>query len=151
MARASGLTRLVTGFLVVESAPVSLAQPKTPTVLEEVPPALLAWGDASDFLLPTGQIPGIIHTRNIPPGDFLSRNWDDQLEDFDEQVEDYEEEEVPPILYHELTRTVSVVRVENPEDPAQYVDVERIETITFRGPDRDVQFILNHAAQTVAI
>lgn len=151
MARSSGLTRLVNGFLVVESAPVSLAQPQTPTVLEELPPALLAWGAPSDFLLPTGQIPGLITSRvNIPRGNFLSKNWDDSLEDFDEQVENYEDEEIPPILYHEIAREVSVVRIENPEDPAQYVDVERIERIVFRGPDRDVEFVLNHAG-TVAI
>jgi hypothetical protein len=150
MARSSGLVRLVTGFVVVDSAPVSLQQPKPPTVLEAVPPALLSWGAASDFLLPNGQLPGIISTINIPPGDFLSKNFDSILRDFEDQVEDYEAEDVPPLVYSEVSRTVSVVRVTNPEDAAQYVDVERIETITFRGPDRDVKFILNHAG-TVAI
>jgi hypothetical protein len=148
MARSAGLTRLVNGFLVVESAPVSLAQPKEATDLEALPPALLTWGAPSDFLLPTGQIPGLITSRvNIPRGNFLTKNWDDSLNDFNEQVEEYEEEEVPPILYHEVARQVSVVRISNPEDASQYVDVERIERIVFRGPDRDVEFVLNHVGE----
>jgi hypothetical protein len=35
----------------------------------------------------------------------------------------------------EIARLVTVVRVENPSDPAQYVDVERVEVITFGDND----------------
>jgi hypothetical protein len=51
------------------------------------------------------------------------------------------------IIYQEVRREVSVIRVENPSDAAQYVDVERIEKIDFTNLEtgRLVRFILNHA------
>jgi hypothetical protein len=50
------------------------------------------------------------------------------------------------IVYQEVQREVSVIRVENPNDAAQYVDVERIEKIDFVNLEtgRLVRFILNH-------
>jgi hypothetical protein len=46
-------------------------------------------------------------------------------------------------VYTEVERTTETVRVYNPSDNAQYVDVQRIKSITFRGPDNvDVQFDL---------
>jgi hypothetical protein len=52
------------------------------------------------------------------------------------------------IIYQEVSREVSVIRVENPEDAAQYVDVERIEQIDFTNLEtgRLVRFILRHDA-----
>lgn len=45
--------------------------------------------------------------------------------------------------YSEVSRAVKIVRVTNPDDESQYVDVERITSITFRGPDNiDVIFNL---------
>jgi len=41
----------------------------------------------------------------------------------------------PYVVHYELRRTTSTVRVENPEDETQYVDVERIESILFLGSD----------------
>jgi hypothetical protein len=38
-------------------------------------------------------------------------------------------------VYNEVERTTETVRVYNPSDNSQYVDVQRIKTITFRGPD----------------
>jgi hypothetical protein len=38
-------------------------------------------------------------------------------------------------VYTEVNRTTETVRVSNPADSNQYVDVQRILTITFRGPD----------------
>jgi hypothetical protein len=38
-------------------------------------------------------------------------------------------------IYSEVTRTTETVRVFNPTDSNQYVDVQRILSITFRGPD----------------
>lgn len=35
----------------------------------------------------------------------------------------------------EIARLVTVVRVENPSDPAQFVDVERVEIVTFGDAD----------------
>lgn len=49
------------------------------------------------------------------------------------------------LTYTEVSRVTSVIRVENPDDSFQYVDVERIEEIVFRGEDGiDRKFILNH-------
>lgn len=48
-----------------------------------------------------------------------------------------------PRIYTEVSRETKTVRVTNPNDTAQYVDVARIESITFRGPDgKDVRFDL---------
>lgn len=44
-------------------------------------------------------------------------------------------EEVPVLEYYEIERTTETVRISNPEDSAQYVDVERVLTIMFEGPD----------------
>lgn len=46
--------------------------------------------------------------------------------------------------YSEVSRSTKVVRVYNDQDQSQWVDVERIVSITFRGPDDvDVTFDLN--------
>jgi hypothetical protein len=50
-------------------------------------------------------------------------------------------------VYSEVTRSTETVRVFNPTDSAQYVDVQRIKSITFRGPDGiDVRFDLKPPA-----
>jgi hypothetical protein len=38
-------------------------------------------------------------------------------------------------VYTEVSRATKVIRVTNPDDESQYVDVERITSITFSGPD----------------
>jgi hypothetical protein len=50
------------------------------------------------------------------------------------------------LVYDEVDRQVSVIRIENPEDAAQYVDVERIEQIDFtnRATGTRVRFVLKH-------
>ena len=53
-------------------------------------------------------------------------------------------EEKPVLVYTEVVRVTDTVRVKNPQDAQQYVDVERIKSITFRGPDGvDRRFDLN--------
>lgn len=42
---------------------------------------------------------------------------------------------ITTINFEETERTVTTVRVENPDDSDQYVMVKRVETITFKGPD----------------
>jgi len=42
------------------------------------------------------------------------------------------------VTHFELTRSTSTVRVENPEDETQYVDVERIDRVLFLGTDGSV-------------
>lgn len=47
-------------------------------------------------------------------------------------------------IYSEVSRTTETVRVTNPQDSNQWVDVQRITSITFRGQDNvDVRFDLN--------
>lgn len=48
---------------------------------------------------------------------------------------DDEDENVELIEFPEIERTTETVRVSNPEDAEQYVDVERILTITFQAPN----------------
>lgn len=49
----------------------------------------------------------------------------------------------PVRVYTEVERTTETVRVRNPSDSTQYVDVARIKSIMFRGPDGvDVRFDL---------
>lgn len=47
--------------------------------------------------------------------------------------------------YNELSRNTTVVRIENPDDASQFVDVERIDDILFQGPgNRKVLFHLKN-------
>lgn len=66
----------------------------------------------------------------------------------DDEDEDDDEDDPPPegpAVWTEIARTTSTVRVENPEDPEQYVDVERVETALFRLPDQsEVELRFNH-------
>jgi hypothetical protein len=49
------------------------------------------------------------------------------------------------LVYNEISRTTNTVRVTNPTDAQDYVDVERITSITFAGPDgKNVKFVLNN-------
>ena len=47
-------------------------------------------------------------------------------------------------LWLEVARTTSTVRVENPDDANQYVDVERIDAICFFTPRGRVQLLFNN-------
>ena len=49
-----------------------------------------------------------------------------------------------PDVWVENNRTTSTVRVTNPEDEMQYVDVERIETICFQTPEGEVQLVFKN-------
>lgn len=46
------------------------------------------------------------------------------------------------LVLRETSRTVTIVRVENPDDAAQFVDVERIDQITFQGDDGTTVYTL---------
>ena len=43
-----------------------------------------------------------------------------------------DEEELPDVTLRETSRSTVIVRVENPEDPEQYVEVQRITRLTTR-------------------
>lgn len=47
-------------------------------------------------------------------------------------TDDEKTEQAAVEVWNEVSRTVETVRVENPDDSEQYVDVERVQTITLR-------------------
>jgi hypothetical protein len=49
--------------------------------------------------------------------------------------DDPSQQEPPPFQYEETWRQVSKIKVANPDDADQYVMVERVEKIIFRGED----------------
>lgn len=91
--------------------------------------AVLRWGAPSNFqFLSDGGTTQPIY--NILPGG-------------DEEARD---DEALGLVFTETERQVSVVRVSNPLDAADFVDVERIDQISFLGPDGLIRtFVLNNA------
>ncbi|MEK9752502.1 MAG: hypothetical protein VW338_04725 [Rhodospirillaceae bacterium] len=90
--------------------------------------ASLRWGGPSRFEARAPEYPTITITGGSDDQDVI-----DELD-------------VPTLEFEEHERTVSEIRVENPDDPDQYVMVERIETITWRGPDlRPAEELARHA------
>jgi len=83
--------------------------------------AQVRWGKASDF------VQALKGEKFLPSIQII--NWPDFPGD------DKDDEEEPVIDWHELARTTSDVRVENPDDSDQYVIVQRVETITFQTPE----------------
>lgn len=83
--------------------------------------AEIRWGKASQFQWSVSNPDRIINNTIIQPGPPPD-------EDDDEDIEE-------TIEYEETDRTTETVRVSNPDDPEQYVEVERILTITFQGPN----------------
>lgn len=93
----------------------------------------LRWGKPANFLrLVSGGV-------EVPEQPTLIVIWPENSE------EEETEQEPPPLVYNEESRVVETIRVENPDDSEQYVDVERITSIVFRGGDgRRHQFNLDH-------
>ena len=75
--------------------------------------AVLRWGRPSNFVI-------------------SAKNRTSNIVSYPTQPEEEEEE---GLVYQEVERTTTTVRVENPDDSEQFVDVERIDRITFLGPD----------------
>lgn len=88
--------------------------------------AVLRWGKPSDFQFASTAV------RRV----FVTQPSYDELPEDDEQVER---------LFTETAREVTVKRIENPDDANQFVDVEVIDRISFRGPDGVVRtFVLSN-------
>jgi hypothetical protein len=105
--------------------------------------AVSRWGRPSrfEFLDPTGDTNPTV-TINWPENPDCE---DSILRPFAADGCDMEGTEV--LEYDEVDRLETLVRVENPDDPDQYVMVARIEKILFQGPDgRYHQFNYNHPA-----
>jgi hypothetical protein len=124
--------------LISKSAVQRSAERRRPTPVRRIPrrrpsgavgEAILRWGDPSAFQFISGG------GTTQPIYDFLPGG--------DEEAED---DEALGLQFTETERQVTVVRVSNPEDAADFVDVERIDRISFLGPDGLIRtFILNNA------
>lgn len=94
--------------------------------------AVLTWGRESQFQFsdPPAAPENAIYV-NLPPIDTSDPNATDGPD--------------LGLIFTETARQTSTVRVFNPQDSADYVDVERIERISFRGPDGLIRtFVLNN-------
>ncbi len=80
--------------------------------------AEVRWGKASNFI---AQMEGQAYLPTVTIINLPGYPTDDD-----------EPEDLPVLDWYEQERTISEVRVENPDDEDQYVIVERIETITFQ-------------------
>ncbi len=76
--------------------------------------AVIRWGRASNF--PVSAKPNITTVVSFPTAPV-------------------DEEEDLGLIFTETERQTTTVRIENPLDSTQFVDVERIDQITFLGPD----------------
>lgn len=120
-------------FVTVQSDTSPVGLPTRRRLPGEGTEAFISWGAASRFLVPEFEDPYRTNQQFNITATFPE----------DDNPEDEEEPEVQ--VYDEIRREVSVIRVENPDDAAQFVDVERIEVIDFRGPAGiTVRFRLSH-------
>lgn len=141
---------IVRPFVKIESRPLPIFTPAPVTDLEDLPPAFIRWGSPSNFITPSSQLSGpyVVNITN----DFSGENIDltsieQQLQNFQNTVNRIQQErsifdwdreiEIP-----EESRQVTVVRIYNPdeldlpeEERTSFLDVERIDRITFRMPE----------------
>lgn len=103
---------IVRAFGLVDSKPVNRLF-RRPEPEPDQAPAEIEWGESSEFI--------------FPPQINYSWSWPD--DDPDEEEEDQEEEPEGERVWSEVARETSNVRVENPNDAAQFVIVERIDTL----------------------
>lgn len=126
-----GFESLVRPFSLVQSAGAP-ALPQRRQLFGDEAESCITWGASSRFLRSDE-----IEPRRTSGGFSFTV---DLLDDEESGVQNGDR------IYREISRTVSVIRVENPSDASQFVDVERIETIDFTAPDGGtVRFVLNHS------
>ena len=130
------MERVVRPFVIIDSRPYDPPAPRQPLPGEE-DEAFISWGSASRFISP--QITQPVTSRTSFGGGGFRVTWPDDKD---------KNKEKKTLEYTEIERTVTEVRVENPDDEEQYVMVERIESIDFRGPDGAThRFTLNNDAE----
>lgn len=79
------------------------------------------------------------------PSQFEVDNFEEAADQhFGFRVEDTPADDIPEFVYRELGRRVTEVRVENPDDPDQFVIVERIDEILFDGKGRRLRLVLRN-------
>ena len=90
--------------------------------------AVLRWGRPSDFQFASTAVRRVFVTQ--PAYDTLPE---------DDDIAEVE------LLFTETARVTTTVRIENPSDSSQFVDVEVIDRISFVGPDGVVRtFVLSN-------
>ncbi len=88
--------------------------------------ATLRWGGPSGFQFASTSANSV----------FVTQSAYDELPADDEQAE---------LLFTETGRVTTTVRIENSSDSSHFVDVERIDRISFKGPDGVVRtFVLSN-------
>jgi hypothetical protein len=137
------MEQIVRPFVLVESDPLQRVVPRPETDLEALPEAAIEWGDGSRFMIPPNVTtpPDLIGDWEFPiedaelgggvivnlPGQFF---WEeDHLLPEDDEAPETE------AIWDEVSRATSTIRVFNPQDENQWVDVERIDSLIMRGPD----------------
>jgi hypothetical protein len=108
------MERAVRPFVEIDSAPINriFRRPDPPPEQLE---ATITWGASSQFILPPQSV------TQPETGGPIRINW----------PQEEEEEEVPgPWTWTEVSRETSNFRVENPDDPSQYLIVQRIDRMT---------------------
>lgn len=113
------LESVVRPFVTVESQPIQriFRRPEP----AEPQPATLEWGDGSRFVFPPQvQNPTSGGDDGTTRGPII--DWPDEFGGEDEQVAQW--------TWTEVSRETSDFRVENPEDPEQFLIVQRIDKMT---------------------
>ena len=136
-------------FTVIETAPFETITVAPETDLLALPPAQIAWGAASEFVVPDAQLSTPLVFDASDAGDYGSAAGYVNYLESGESLFDA----LPEVLeWEEVSRSVSIVRIYNPAESdlppserTQWLDVERIETVTFRMSDgQEVRLKLNH-------
>jgi hypothetical protein len=110
------MERITRPFAVVESEPFNRLLPGADADYDP-PEAIITWGASSQFIIPP-------ITSATLPDESDGRGVDVTLPDDGGSG-------TPVVTWNEIARTTSDLRVENPEDPEQYVIIRRIESMTF--------------------
>ncbi len=96
--------------------------------------ATLRWGATGDFQFAAGR--GGAFAVRQPIFTFLPQGDD---------AEDEDGGAAEGLIFTETGRKTTTLRITNPVDSAQFVDVERIDRISFQGPDGVIRtFVLNN-------
>lgn len=112
-----GMENIVRSFVEIDSQPINRIF-RRPDPTPSAPEALICWGESSQFVFP----PQTVAPPSDPAGGGgITVNWPE---------DDGELQDIPPLrMLTEVSRVTSDKRIENPQDPEQYVIVQRIDEL----------------------